>query len=502
MHSSVLVIVLVLLPAGAAGLLGATRRLSGRAAITVGLAVALAELAGALLLAVGYQTSGPNFQDTSTQVLAAPFGLYWRAGIDGISSVLLVLTALIVPIVLVGAPERHRTRAAVAWVLLLESATIGSFASLDVLLFFLFFELTLVPAYFLLARYGDRHRGPAAATKFFLYTLVGSAFLFVGILAIGFLHQSQAGGPLTFSLAALADTHLSGTTGVLLLCAFTAAFAVKSPVFPFHTWSPDAYSEAPTSGSVVLAALLAKLGTYGILRFDIELFPHALRVAGPWLFALAITSILYGALVACGSSELKRLLAYSSLAQMGFVTLGLFSLTRNGVDGAVLLMFNHGIVTAALFLLVGFLAARTGSSEVRGLSGIQGVAPVFAALFTVSMLASIGLPGLNGFVSEFLVLIGFFGAQGWWGVIPTFGVVVAAVYLLWAYQRVFQGPLRLPVDKLPDLDWRERGVIAPLVVVMVILGVYPNLLLDLISPSVGHLLAPHAHLVRFRGPLR
>lgn len=501
MHSAVLLVVLVCLPAGAALVLGSIRALSWRAATVVGVVVSLAELAGALLVAVGYQPNGANFQDTSTQVLAAPFGLFWRAGIDGISALLIVLTALIVPLVLIGAPERHRTRVQIAWLLLLEAATIGSFASLDVLLFFLFFELTLVPAYFLIAGWGDRRRGPAAATKFFLYTLVGSAFLLVGILAIGFLHQSQAGGPLTFSLAALATTRLGGTTGVLLLCAFTAAFAVKSPIFPFHTWSPDAYSEAPVSGSVVLASLLAKLGTYGILRFDLELFPHALRVAGPWLFALAITSILYGALVACGSSELKRLLAYSSLAQMGFITLGLFSLTQNGVEGAVLLMFNHGVITAALFLLVGFLAARTGTSEVTGLRGLQGPAPVFAALFTVAMLASIGLPGLNGFVSEFLVLIGFFGAQGWWGVIPTFGVVVAAIYLLWAYQQVFQGKALGVNAEVKDLTWKERGVLAPLVAVMVILGVYPKLVLDLIGPSVTHLLS-YAHVAASLVPVR
>jgi NADH-quinone oxidoreductase subunit M len=492
-HSSALVVVLVCLPAGTAVVLGSVRKLTRLTANTIGLVVSLGVLAGALLLAVGFQTSGKEFQDTSTQVLAAPFGLYWRAGIDGISALLIVLTALVVPLVLVGAPERHRSRAQIAWLLLLESATIGSFASLDVLLFFLFFELTLVPAYFLLAGWGDRRRGPAAATKFFIYTLVGSAVLFVGIVAVGFLHRSQVGGSLTFSLSALAHTRFNGVTGVLLLCAFTAAFAVKSPLFPFHTWSPDAYSEAPVSGSVVLASLLAKLGTYGILRFDIELFPHALRVAGPWLFALAITSILYGALVACGSNDLKRLLAYSSLAQMGFVTLGLFSLTQNGVNGAVLLMFNHGIITAALFLLVGFLAARTGSSDVTGLRGLQGPAPVFAALFTVAMLASIGLPGLSGFVSEFLVLIGFFGAQGWWGVIPTFGVVVSAIYLLWAYQRVFHGEPTPRVAQTVDLDVRERAVLAPLVAVMVLLGVYPKVVLDLIGPSVTHLLA-HAHL--------
>jgi NADH-quinone oxidoreductase subunit M len=501
MHSSVLLVVLVCLPAGAAFALATMRSLTRLASNAIGLAVSLGVLAGALLLAVGFTTTGTQFQDSSTQVLAAPFGLFWRAGIDGISALLIVLAALIVPLVLLGAPERHRSRVHIAWLLLLESATIGAFASLDVLLFFLFFELTLVPAYFLIAGWGDRRRGPAAATKFFIYTLVGSAFLFVGILAMGFLHQSQAGGTLTFSLAALAHTKLGGAAGVLLLCAFTAAFAVKSPIFPFHTWSPDAYSEAPVSGSVVLASLLAKLGTYGILRFDLELFPHALRVAGPWLFALAIASILYGALVACGSDDLKRLLAYSSLAQMGFVVLGLFSLTRNGVAGAVLLMFNHGVITAALFLLVGFLATRTGSSNVTGMRGLQGRAPVFAALFTVAMLASIGLPGLNGFVSEFLVLVGFFGAQGWWGVIPTFGVVVSAIYLLWAYQRVFHGEPTVAASEVVDLDLRERVVLAPLVALMVLLGVYPKVVLDLIVPSVTHLLA-HAHLASALVPLR
>jgi NADH-quinone oxidoreductase subunit M len=501
MHSSVLLVVLVCLPAGAAVMLGSVRSLSRLSANAIGLAVSLCVLAGALLLAVGFQTSGKEFQDTSTQVLAAPFGLFWRAGIDGISALLIVLSALVVPLVLVGAPERHRSRVQIAWLLLLESATIGAFASLDVLLFFLFFELSLVPAYFLVAGWGDRSRGPAAATKFFIYTLVGSAFLFVGILAIGFLHQSQVGGALTFSLSALAHTKLSGTTGVLLLCAFTAAFVVKSPIFPFHTWSPDAYSEAPVSGSVVLASLLAKLGTYGILRFDLELFPHALRVAGPWLFALAIASILYGALVACGSDDLKRLLAYSSLAQMGFVVLGLFSLTRNGVAGAVLLMFNHGVIIAALFLLVGFLSARTGSSSVIGIRGLQRSAPVFAAMFTVAMLASIGLPGLNGFVSEFLVLIGFFSAQGWWGIIPTFGVVIAAIYLLWAYQQVFHGEPTVSTAQVADLDARERAVLAPLIAIMVVLGVYPKLVLDLIVPSVTQLLA-HAHLASVVVPLR
>ncbi|HLK44595.1 MAG TPA: NADH-quinone oxidoreductase subunit M, partial [Acidimicrobiales bacterium] len=408
MQSAPLLVVLVCAPAAAALALGLWPRLTGALAVAVGTAVGVVEFALVLVLAIGYHPNGAVYQDAATQTLAAPFGLVWRTGVDGISLLLVLLTALLVPLAIVGAPERLRTRGAVAWLLLLESATIGAFVSLDVLLFFLFFELTLVPAYFLIARWGDHDRGPAAATRFFVYTLAGSAFLFVGILALAFLHRSQAGGPLTFSLTALSTTHLSGTTGVLLLCAFTAAFVVKAPIFPFHTWSPDAYAEAPTSGSMVLAGLLAKLGTYGILRFDLELFGHAVAVVAPYLIALATASILYGATAAAGSGELKRLLAYSSLAQMGFVLLGTASLTATGVEGAVLLMFNHGVVTATLFLLVGFLAARTTTTQVSLMRGLQKPAPVLAAAFTVAMLASIGVPGLNGFVSEFLVLLGFF----------------------------------------------------------------------------------------------
>jgi NADH-quinone oxidoreductase subunit M len=429
------------------------------------------------------------YQDAAIQPLAPAFGLVWRSGVDGISLLLLVLAAIVVPLAILGAPERLRTRASLAWLLLLEAATVGSFVSLDVLLFFLFFELTLVPAYFLIAGWGDRERGPAAAMKFFVYTLVGSAFLFVGLLYLAFEHRAQVGGPLTFGLTALSTTHLSGTTGVLLLLAFSAAFVVKAPVFPFHTWSPDAYAEAPIAGSVVLAALLAKLGSYGILRFDITLFGQAFETVAPWLLALATLSILYGALVACGSDDLKRLLAYSSLAQMGFIVLGTASLNQTGVSGAVLQMFNHGVITTALFLLVGFLVARVGSSSVVGLRGVQSPAPVFAALFTVAMLASIGLPGLNGFVGEFLTLLGFFGAHGWWAAIPTIGVIVAAVYLLWAFQRVFHGEPTTATATLSDLDARERGVLVPLVALMVLLGVYPKLVLDRIQPSVVHLLA-------------
>lgn len=492
MADAAILITLVALPAAGALVLACWPGIDRAVATWVAMAVAVVELGLALALGVRYVPSGAVNQFTAVQPLAPSIGLVWRSGVDGISMLLVVLTALIVPIAILGAPVQRRTRSALGWLLLLEAATVGAFVSLDVLLFFIFFELTLVPAYFLIAGWGERERGPAAAMKFFVYTLTGSAFLFVGILYLGFEHRAQAGGPLTFSTAALSTTHLSGTAGVLLLLAFTAAFVVKAPVFPFHTWSPDAYAEAPVAGSVVLAALLAKLGTYGILRFDITLFGHAAQTFAPWLLGLAIASILYGALAACGSTDLKRLLAYSSLAQIGFIVLGTLSLNQAGASGAVLQMFNHGIIITALFLLVGFLTARTRLRETTALRGVQGVAPVLAAAFTVAMLASIGLPGLNGFVGEFLTLLGFFQVHGWWALLPTFGVVVAAIYLLWAYQQVFHGTPSGPTASISDLDARERGVLAPLVGIMVLLGVYPKLVLDRIQPSVVHLLA-HLH---------
>ena len=272
-----------------------------------------------------------GYQLVSDHVWAKDLGIHWSLGIDGISLFLVVMTALLFPLALLGARVKRDPRSFVAWVLLLEAACLGSFVSLDLVLFFLFFELTLVPAYFIISGWGYARRG-YAAIKFFIYTFAGSAFLLVGILAVAFIHQSQT-GVLTFELPALVHTHLSGTEGVLLFLAFTAAFAVKAPIFPFHTWSPDAYAEAPTAGAVLLAAVMAKLGTYGIIRFDLNLFPQATRTLAPWLLTLAVIGILYGALVACAQRDLKRLLAYSSLAQIGFIVLGTFALNSQGLTG-------------------------------------------------------------------------------------------------------------------------------------------------------------------------
>ncbi len=452
----------------------------------VGALVGLFTLVLAVVIAGQFKPGFGGYQMVTDHIWAKDLGLHWSLGIDGISLFLVVMSALLFPLALIGAHSHRDPRAFVAWVLVMESACLGSFVSLDLVFFFLFFELTLVPAYFLISGWGYARRG-YAAIKFFIYTFAGSAFLLVGILAVAFLHQSQT-GVLTFELPALMHTHLSGTEGVLLFLAFTAAFAVKAPIFPFHTWSPDAYAEAPTAGAVLLAAVMAKLGTYGIIRFDLNLFPQATRTLAPLLLTLAVIGIIYGALVACAQRDLKRLLAYSSLAGIGFIVLGTFALNSQGLTGGVLQMVNHGLIIATLFILVGWIYERRKTWQVSGLKGLQRPAPILAGCFTVAMMASIGVPGLNGFVGEFLVLIGTFLAHRWWAVVGIAGIIVAAIYLLWAYQQVFHGePTGEDIAKTRDLGVAEKLIIAPLIFAIVFLGVFPKPVLDRITPSVNQL---------------
>lgn len=482
--------VLLLLPAGgslAVVLLGSVPRIRRAVLEWLGIGVSLATLAVAVTVAALFSTGTGGFQFVSDHPWATAVGVRWFLGVDGISLFLVLMAAVLFPVVLAGARTRSDARSYIGWMLLLECACIGSFVSLDLVLFFFFFELTLVPAYFIISGWGYARRA-YAAVKFFVYTFLGSAFLLVGILVVAFLHQSQT-GVLTFSLPALAHTHLSLTTGILLFLAFTAAFAVKAPLFPFHTWSPDAYTEAPTGGSIIIAGVLAKLGTYGIVRFDLRLFPRASVDLAPLLLTMAVIGILYGAVVACAQRDLKRIVTYSSLAQMGFIALGIFAFTTQGLTGGVLLMLNHGLITAALFLLIGWIYERRQSWQVNELRGLQAPAPVLAAVFTVAMLASIGLPGLNGFVSEFLVVSGTFVTHRWWAVVATAGVVLAAIYLLWAYQQVFHGRPDLANSQTRDLSWAERVVVAPLIVVIVFLGIYPAPVLNRITPSVNRLVA-------------
>jgi len=483
---------LILLPAIGAGLLallGFDRRLPREAPYAIALITTLVTLGFAIAALVTMKVHDGGFQLVSDhEYTGSSLGVHWYLGVDGISIFLVLLTAILFPLTVVVGRDRENPRVYFAWILLLEAAVMGSFLSLDLLVFFFMFELTLVPSYFIIAGWGHQRRA-YAAVKFFLYTFLGSAFLLVGILALAFLHESQY-HYLTFSLGPLMQTHLTGTEGVLLFLAFTAAFAVKAPLFPLHTWSPDAYAEAPEEGSVVLSGVLAKLGTYGIIRFDLSLFPQATRTLAPLVLTLAVIGIVYGAIVACAQRDLKRLVAYSSVAQIGFIALGTIALSSQGLAGGVLLMLNHGLIVAALFILIGFLYQRRGTWQTGELRGLQKAAPVMAAVFTVAMLASIGVPGLNGFVSEFLVLSGTFVTHRWWAVVAVLGVIVAAIYLLWAYQQVFHGEARNEADaSTRDLVTLERVVMAPLIILIVFLGIYPKPVLDRINPSVEQLIA-------------
>ena len=483
-HAFPYLTMLVLLPAIAAFVVLLLPSSAKSAIRFAGMASCLGELGIAAAVLDQFQAGQGGFQMVSLHPWISPFGISWNLGVDGISLFLVLMSALLFPITLAGANERANQKAFTVWVLILEAACIGSFLSLDVLLFFLFFESTLVPVYFLIGGWGSAERG-YAATKFFIYTFAASAFMLVGLIALVFIHKSQT-GVITFDVTKLASTHLSSTAGVLLFLAFTIAFVVKAPVFPFHTWSPDAYGEAPTSGSVLLAGIMAKLGTYGMLRFDLGLFPHAVVLLAPLLLTLGVIGVIYGGIVAAAQRDLKRLVAYSSLAHMGFIVIGAFALTGESVSGAVLQMVNHGLYTAALFLLIAMIYRRARTYDISELGGLQRAAPVLAGVFTVVMLASIGVPGLNGFIGEFLILAGTFITHRWWAVVAIAGIVVAAVYLLWAYQQVFHGKQKDSphAGKFFELDWREGLVLAPLIVLIVGLGVYPKFVLDRITPSV------------------
>ena len=477
---------LVVLPAAGAAAVALVPSSQEKVVKAVGLLFALAAAAVSVAVLVEFDTGRGSFQLVSEHAWIKAWGISWKLGVDGISLFLVLLSTLLFPIAIVG-PQVHRdVKGYVAWMLLLEAGCLGVFLSLDLFLFFLFWEVVLVPMYFLIGGWGYDRR-VYAALKFFLYTMVGSALMLVAILVLAFLHQNATGN-LTFDLVALGqDQSLAGNTARWLFLAFAASFAIKVPVFPLHTWLPDAHTEAPTGGSVILAGVLLKLGTYGFVRFGLYLFPEAVVDLAPWFLTLGVIGIIYGALVAIVQHDLKRLVAYSSVAHLGFIVLGIFGLSSQGLQGGVLQMVNHGLSTGALFLLVGMIYERRHTREIAELGGIQKVAPVFAGVFMVVMLSSIGLPGLNGFVGEFLVLIGTFVTHRWWAVVATAGVIFAAIYLLWAYQRVFHGRAEGANATFPEMTMRERAIMAPLVILIVFLGVYPKPVLDRIGPSVTDL---------------
>ncbi len=422
-------------------------------------------------------------------------GISWSLGIDGISLWLVVLTGALFPLAIVAINAEHTPKAYFAWLLVLEAGCMGVFLALDLFAFFVFFEIVLVPMYFLIGQWGHGDRA-YAATKFFIYTMFGSALMLVGIIATAFLTAAETGNPVTFDLIELAESQaLATTTARWIFLSFALAFAVKVPLFPVHTWLPDAHTNAPTAGSVILAGVMLKLGTYGFLRFGIYLFPEAAVYFAPLLLTLGTIGILYGAIAATMQRDLKRLVAYSSVAHLGFIVIGTFALNTEGLEGGILQMVNHGVSTGALFLLVGMLYDRRHTREIAELGGLQKPAPIFAGVFMVVMLSSIGLPGLNGFVGEFLTLIGAFAAHRWWAVVAASGVIIAALYLLWAYQRVFHGPAEGDNATMKDLTFSEGLVMLPFIAAIVFMGVYPKPVIERMEPAVDALIAHVEHNV-------
>ena len=428
-----------------------------------------------------------GYQFVSQRNWIEDLGIQWLGGVDGISLFLIVLTGLLFPLAMLAVDPGHDHKPYFAWLLILQAGCMGVFVALDLFMFFVFFEIVLVPMYFLIGKWGHGN-AKYAATKFFLYTMLGSALMLVSILALVSLQARDGDAAVTFSLIDIAENlAISQTTARWLFLGFALAFAVKVPLFPVHTWLPDAHTEAPTAGSVILAGVMLKLGTYGFIRFGVYLFPEASHFFAPVLITLGVIGIIYGAIAATMQKDLKRLVVYSSVAHLGFIILGTFSLNTQGLQGGLAQMINHGLSTGALFLLVGWLYERRHTREIAALGGIQKAAPVFAAVFTLVMLSSIGLPGLNGFVGEFLVLLGAFAAHRWWAVVATAGVILAALYLLWAYQRVFHGPAEGDNADMKDLTAWERLMILPLVVGIVFLGVYPKPMLERMEPAIDAL---------------
>lgn len=456
-----------------------------------GIMTAIATLGLALWMLADFETGKAGYQFLSSHSWFSDLGVRYTVGVDGISLFMVVLNALLLPIALLASTGvNERAKAFTVWLLVLEAALMGAFLALDLVLFFVFFEVVLVPMYFLIAGWGHGRRN-YAATKFFIYTMAGSAFLFVGILAVGFLHQSST-GLLTFDVRVLtqwAPAGIAPTTAAWLFAAFTIAFAVKVPLVPLHTWLPDAHTEAPTAGSVILAGVMLKLGTYGFLRFAIPIFPAAAVKYAPVLLTLAVIGIIYGAIVATMQPDLKRLVAYSSIAHLGFVVLGTFALTRQGLDGAVFTMLSHGLTTGVLFLIIGFLYERRHTRLIADFGGLWRSAPIMGGLFVVTAFASIGLPGFSGFVGEFLALLGTFMGHRWYAVVAASGVILAAIYLLWAVQRAFTGVPEGDNATISDLNVRELACILPLLALSLFLGVYPKPALDRIGPSVKSVIA-------------
>ncbi|MET9106473.1 NADH-quinone oxidoreductase subunit M [Streptomyces zhihengii] len=476
------------------------------AAKWLALLFSLATLVLAAIVLVRFEPGGDRYQLTESHSWIADFGVRYELGVDGIGVVMVALTALLIPFVILAgwhdadpeekATKRWRpTQGFFALILMVEAMVILSFEATDVFLFYILFEAMLIPMYFLIGGFGDRAHGGSeenaaaqrsyAAVKFLLYNLVGGLIMLAAVIGLYVVAGS-------FSLSEIAEARASGqfemaqNTERWLFLGFFFAFAVKAPLWPLHTWLPNAMGEATAPVAVLITAVVDKVGTFAMLRFCLQLFPEASKWATPAILVLALISIVYGALLAVGQRDIKRLVAYASISHFGFIVLGIFAMTSQAQSGATLYMVNHGISTAALMLVAGFLISRRGSRLIADYGGVQKVAPVLAGTFLVGGLATLSLPGLAPFVSEFLVLVGTFSAYPVAGVIATSGIVLAALYTLVLYQRTMTGPVKAEVSAMPDLKARELVVVAPLIALLLFLGVFPKPLTEIVNPAVEH----------------
>ena len=476
----------------------ADRRARAKLVKQITLGFTLVTLAVTIAMALQFKTGAgaPNFQFTQVYQWIPQFGVHYAVGVDGIALVLLLMTTVLMPVVVLASwndvegesspagepPARRSVKTYFALMLVLETMMIGVFAATDVFLFYVFFEAMLIPMYFMIGSYGVGQR-QYAAVKFLLYSLLGGLLMLVAVIAL-YVYSAGPGHPGTFLFSQLIHVTLSPTVQKWLFLGFFVAFAIKAPLWPFHTWLPDAAASAQPGAAVLLVGVLDKVGTFGMIRYCLELFPAAAHHFTPLVIVLSVIGILYAAVVAIGQRDLKRLIAYTSVSHMGLITLGIFAMTSEGQAGGVLYMVNHGFSTGALFLIAGFMIARRRSQLIADYGGVQKVAPVLAGLFLVAGLAGLAMPGLNTFVSEFLVLVGTFTRYEVAAILATASIILAAIYILWMYQRTMTGPVREEVSGMPDLRARELWAVGPLIALIVVLGVYPKPVLDVINPAV------------------
>ncbi len=489
--------IIMLLPLIGAAVIAAMPSAKTTLVKQIALATTIFVAVATIVKALSFDVDNTALQFRQNYSWIPSFAINWAVGVDGIALVLILMSVILAPIViLAGWNESEGGRWGVKTfyilILVLETMMIGVFAATDLFLFYVFFEAMLIPVYFLIGGYGSGERA-AAAVKFLLYSLFGGLLMLASIIGLYVISGNNGGH--TFDITKLSELHtsMSGTTQNILFLGFFIAFAIKAPLWPFHTWLPDAAKSATAGSSVLLLGVLDKVGTYGMIRFCLSIFPDASKTFTPIIIVLSLISILYGAFLAIGATDIKRLIAYTSISHFGFITLGIFAMTTQAQSGATLYMFNHAFSTAALFLVAGWMVARRGSSTIADFGGLQRITPIMAWSFFIAGMSSLALPGLSSFVSEFLVLVGTFTRYPVAAVIATFGIVLAALYILIPVQRALHGPTTPGNENLPDLNLREKVAIAPVIAIIVVLGFYPAPLLNIINPAAAHIISQQGY---------